>query len=829
MADCKSLKPSICGDRGLTMPNDNCDVVRFEGVDDVEFKQGYCIDLYENVHAYDADGTELPFTVEPSTLDCCEVGEHEFTYTAVGKGNKMLPSFCIGKPMLHATDCGLMTKVVKRVVSILQALPPTILGIGRAIIAPGTTFDPLYDVVAVDEDGHVLPDEVTYEGRYDASTGKAELLSFDSDIEQNARHLYVDIAPIQSLNGYDHPWVGGAGKNKFNGAEVTTTSTSNWGVAWGDAMNALTITHKTEYSTGTPIFPLNLAVGTYVVSFASQTKPVSISLYTNGAYTDVLRSGATFTVASGNSYEIRFTADVGTPNVITKLQIESGSTATAYAPYSNICPISGHTEVVTQRTGKNLNPYEGVNYIVSNTRERFFLKAGTYTFSTDTGNQLQSGANYYIRLYDAEIDGNVITSGNITSDRLALNGDGTMYYGGSGYVTVTFTLLTDAWMCFGFNNVIPTTCTAIQLELGSTATDYEPYQGSTYHTDLGQTVYGGTLDVVSGELVVDRAMVTYDGSSDEDWHQYGEQGYWCTLNAMAKRNTYVSHLFCDKLPTFQSNYGSDFKGASYAITGWDNLSATGQNYIYMKCGDATVSDPGVCRAWLAENPLTVVYELASPQTIQLTPQEVQLLLGTNNVRSDGIYHPFVTQYLNGNSWGARSVNGVTYYEYHGFGYMNEEPFASIPMTCSHFPVKRGVEPPTSQSTPLADNALYVLTDGTTYVRYDAIEGSDVTQSLANWRTFLANNNVFVTVPSYSGTDTTPLDVEVIYSKPLEGATQLDIEGIYPITYHAHDVCGNETTETRYVFVTDDDITVEDTYAVACQGKTCYAVISCDEA
>ena len=37
-----------------------------------------------------------------------------------------------------------------------------------------------------------------------------------------------------------------------------------------------------------------------------------------------------------------------------KPQLESGSSATAFAPYSNICPITGHTGANVVRTGKNL-------------------------------------------------------------------------------------------------------------------------------------------------------------------------------------------------------------------------------------------------------------------------------------------------------------------------------------------------------------------------------------------------------------------------------------------------------------------------------------------
>ena len=35
------------------------------------------------------------------------------------------------------------------------------------------------------------------------------------------------------------------------------------------------------------------------------------------------------------------------------------------------------------------------------------------------------------------------------------------------------------------------------------------------------------------------------------------------------------------------------------------------------------------------NGVQLVYELADPQTIQLTPQEIKLLVGDNNVWSDG--------------------------------------------------------------------------------------------------------------------------------------------------------------------------------------------------
>jgi hypothetical protein len=58
-----------------------------------------------------------------------------------------------------------------------------------------------------------------------------------------------------------------------------------------------------------------------------------------------------------------------------------------------------------------------------------------------------------------------------------------------------------------------------QIEYGTTATTYEPYSGQTYtiefrDNDNPLTVYGGTLDVTSGELTVtDAHIASYDAET----------------------------------------------------------------------------------------------------------------------------------------------------------------------------------------------------------------------------------------------------------------------------------------------------------------------------
>lgn len=52
-----------------------------------------------------------------------------------------------------------------------------------------------------------------------------------------------------------------------------------------------------------------------------------------------------------------------------------------------------------------------------------------------------------------------------------------------------------------------------QVELGSTATPYEPYNGVNVSIDLGQTVYGGTLNVLTGVLTVYPYYAAYNGET----------------------------------------------------------------------------------------------------------------------------------------------------------------------------------------------------------------------------------------------------------------------------------------------------------------------------
>lgn len=161
----------------------------------------------------------------------------------------------------------------------------------------------------------------------------------------------------------------------------------------------------------------------------------------------------------------------------------------------------------------------------------------------------------------------------------------------------------------------------------------EAEDGTTYTTSLGQTVYGGTLDVVSGELVVDRAMADLGSLawnfSPSTQTMYSNVSSW---SQPIKNNTdadVVANILCE-------NYAPDtgarvYSRAEDGIISYLNHPGYGGNLL--RIYDSNYTDSTAFKQALSG--VMLCYELATPQTIQLTPQEVELLTGTNNVWSDG--------------------------------------------------------------------------------------------------------------------------------------------------------------------------------------------------
>lgn len=170
------------------------------------------------------------------------------------------------------------------------------------------------------------------------------------------------------------------------------------------------------------------------------------------------------------------------------------------------------------------------------------------------------------------------------------------------------------------------------IEYGSTATAYEPYQGDTFTADFGQTVYGGTLDWNTGVLTVDKAFVEYDGSADENWltQTTATSGYrsFRIIPGDAEPNTGAGNVAY----VVSNMYKATSPNGTY-------LKTTGicvnQNELIIYDANRATLTVDEWKAWLSENPVQIAYKLATPQTIQLTPQEIKQLQGVNTLYGDG--------------------------------------------------------------------------------------------------------------------------------------------------------------------------------------------------
>lgn len=335
-------------------------------------------------------------------------------------------------------------------------------------------------------------------------------------------NVTVNLSPIQSLNGYDHPWPAGGGVNLLppladgtyegNGAKAVVVNgvatLSGTTTSSGNAFSIPLLEDFTTPSTTAYIHFLNSAVNASVApsfedsanagstsvsaSFSPANRIYEISASRQGVKWNRVR----FYLSSGVTLSGTFSPMVCLDN-----------TARSFSPYSNICPISGRT---------------GLSVYVSPTQD--VADATTYT-----------------------------------SD----------------------------W------------------------------------TSSAGTVYGGSLDVVTGVLTVDMKYVdlgtlTWTTGTDSIGLYFKSSLPDAKLIASS---TVKANVLCSIYKTVTSSYVDDkqiAQGAGVAKALYIRDTA------YSNAPTFTTAMDGV----------QLVYELATPLTYQLTPQEVAALVGENNVWSD---------------------------------------------------------------------------------------------------------------------------------------------------------------------------------------------------
>ena len=497
----------------------------------------------------------------------------------------------------------------------------------------------------------------------------SSLAHFETDMVAPLKECKIYFNPIQDLHGYSEPWPGGGGKNLFNwnvplqnpdntGADNTNkrifipntyfvgASYSNyWHPERIDSYSidngSITVSSVSGYGVG---FAISVTSGDYRISatITSGEGAYNAILYKTDGTPVILENGGgtvRFTVPDDvNIAVIIFRSASGGGSVtFTNIQVEKGTSSTAYEPYENICPITGWTSLQIHSAGKNLlrlpvmtRTNSGITWTVHengsididgtstsqysfmsnwndvNLHKTFYLKAGTYKLS---GNNNKIASMYL-----------VARDGSTNKDIGAI---------GRHDSTSTFTLAQDTLV--GFQVAVAQVDGEIhatfrpQLEL----IEVSEFESPHYNTvdmnwdDSVGTVYGGYIDLLNGELVQTHICSTITRASNYD---EGNNGFWYTtaagLNIPGIASTNDS-LICNRLNQDTNVGGNSAEGL---ITCYGN-----QIIRWKEHRDMTLEE---YNTYLINNPLIICYKIATSIHHQLSPKTLKTLRGQNNIWSN---------------------------------------------------------------------------------------------------------------------------------------------------------------------------------------------------
>lgn len=373
---------------------------------------------------------------------------------------------------------------------------------------------------------------------------------------------------------------------------------------------------------------INVVKGnTYTFSAISSsfgTNYFYICIYRTKVYGTLVKSTiANFlTYTATETEELYFTFIIGsaiTEVEASNIQLEVGTVATDYLPYDT---------VQVKDVGKNLVNPNGVSKIESdltftNNGNGIFTVSGTSTTNRSfrlSTQQIELNANQpytqsVITIAGTKI-GEVVVSVKNRSNKITYN-----YIAGNQTITPTENLITNTYTYYIAAGKTVNWTFKVQLEKGSTSTDYETYQENTLNINLQGNELCSLPNNIKDELVIENGRakiikkigkINLNGS--ERWGQNVNQtkdntSYYYTyaLDNLAKKSSQLGTLRSNFFIN-QETYNVDREGIS--------MSAAAP-FLRLRINTSVVSTPEKLLTWLSTHNTTVYYELATPTEIDL--------------------------------------------------------------------------------------------------------------------------------------------------------------------------------------------------------------------
>lgn len=465
-------------------------------------------------------------------------------------------------------------------------------------------------------------------------TAKDSIISFGTDMAVDLKGCKVWFMPKQDLNGYDRPWIGGSGKNLFdkNNLEaggINANGTDNTTARFFRSKDYIEVLENTYYTLSASS-PITLCLAKYYDE--------------NKVYlgeSSWLSNPASFQTLVGTKY-IRFVlvyADLLSD--ISWVQLELGSTATAYEPYENVCPIEGWDGVtIYKNLGEDFYTYSvaGTTSSVSVTKInensfRLYAKNKAYPASKQMTSALNLtlGKQYMISFditVDTLVDGHDCRFGFRNTSN-TFQADASVICSNSGHYNFVFTFdsltrLNYLSLCETSGNIINFDATVYNLEI---------YEVEEITIPFPQTIYGGYVDLVKGEIVETDYLYDIDNLN---WSfQDAVHSWWINLIDFPNETT-PKTVSSDILPA------TDVKGicSNYVVRSYSRSRAfddAGVIYTNYSIGIRSSVSRLYCRTDGTNDVMPtgfVVLPLAAPITYPIDPQTLKTLRGANTIWSN---------------------------------------------------------------------------------------------------------------------------------------------------------------------------------------------------
>ena len=330
----------------------------------------------------------------------------------------------------------------------------------------------------------------------------------------------------------------------------------------------------------------------------------------------------------------------------------------------NVRPISGHTEVDLRVDGKNRLPlvladiksaniggtWSGAVYTINGVTFTVMLDGGGNVVGIKANGTANSLVDFIVGGYfnisaSTQYILNGVIGGGATTYRLNLYK--LMSGGGNEFITQSLdgdsqsvalsnsdSLIAHIYINQGVQ--INTTIYPMLRLATETDTTYEPYLGHLYQVQIGSTVYGGYVDLVSGVMTVDRIYLTAQDLID-NYNSYNTTNHQYRVYMYTTNNSIVGNSSVKN----SANAVSNIFNCNFSWNEMQSLNGLGKlgvyhdsNWNYTRiyiCLSDTITTREDAEAWLTSSGIQLVYQLATPQTIHLNPQQIEALVGENNL------------------------------------------------------------------------------------------------------------------------------------------------------------------------------------------------------